>query len=87
MPIKESVVPGAKDAKKARNRSLGLEQGDITFILNAIKHAMIPGSDLQQAVITVAKLQDIFSQFNRAKEKQKDIDATFFLPPALINKF
>lgn len=74
MPIKDIVVPGAKDAKQARKRSHGLEQTDITFILNAIKNAMIPGADLQQAVLTVAKLQDIYAQFERAKNSKKDID-------------
>ena len=27
------------------------------------------------------------NKLTRSAEKQKDIDATFFLPPALINKF
>ena len=73
MPIKDSIVAGATEAKKARNNSLGLTQDDISFLLQAIRDSKIPGTDLQQAIITIGKIQQIWEQFESAKNKKSPL--------------
>jgi len=73
MPIKDSIVAGATDAKKARKNALGLTQTDLTFILQAIRDSKIPGTDLQQAIITIGRIQQIWEQFESAKNKKSPL--------------
>jgi hypothetical protein len=70
----EPLLPHEKEFLKKEIRESIFEIDDIAFILKCIANSKIDGIDLQQAVITVDKLQKKYRDFKIIEEKKPNKD-------------
>tara|TARA_B100000131_G_scaffold323098_1_gene379822 strand:- start:7871 stop:8146 length:276 start_codon:yes stop_codon:yes gene_type:complete len=67
MSLKSKMVKPSE--KRKLIKELKITETDIEFLLTAIKNSMIHGSTLEQAVATIEKLQNIYTQLQASSEQ------------------
>jgi len=55
--------------KRKLIKELKITETDIEFLLTAIKNSMIPGASLEQAVVTIEKLQNIYTELQKSNHQ------------------
>jgi len=65
------LLPHEKEALKRESRQGIFDIKDLAFILTAIANSKIAGTDLQQAVITVDRLQKKYKVFKVIDDQEK----------------
>ena len=67
------LIKNTLSGKKAEETKQGtmLEKADIEFLLLNIKNSMISGATLEQAVLTVQKLQNIYRKLTQLEKAGK----------------
>tara|TARA_B100000131_G_C17912427_1_gene530894 strand:+ start:412 stop:687 length:276 start_codon:yes stop_codon:yes gene_type:complete len=68
MSLKSKMVKPSEKLKLIKE--LQITEADIEFLLIAIKNSMIPGANLEQAVTTIEKLQNIYKKLQTASQGQ-----------------
>lgn len=66
------LLPHEKEILVREVRESVFDKVDIAFILKCIANSKIDGTDLQQAVLTVDKLQKKYKAFSNLKENRKE---------------
>ncbi len=64
------MLPHEKELLRREIKESGFDKKDIGFIIKSIANSKIDGVDLQQAVITVDKLQKKYKAFSELEEKK-----------------